>query len=90
MEGYRSGHNGAVLKTVWGQPHKGSSPLPSDDMVGQSCDCPIFSLFQLMIDSQCLNGELTFGDLLNSEMRNVAVKNDSTDTVRHLRPVILK
>ena len=29
MEGYRSGHNGAVLKTVWGQPRKGSNPLPS-------------------------------------------------------------
>ena len=29
MEGYRSGHNGAVLKTVRGQPHKGSNPLPS-------------------------------------------------------------
>ena len=29
QEGYRSGHNGAVLKTVRGQPHKGSNPLPS-------------------------------------------------------------
>ena len=29
MEGYRSGHNGAVLKTVCGQPRKGSNPLPS-------------------------------------------------------------
>ncbi len=28
-EGYRSGHNGAVLKTVRGQPHAGSNPAPS-------------------------------------------------------------
>ena len=28
-EGYRSGHNEAVLKTVWGQPHKGSNPFLS-------------------------------------------------------------
>ena len=31
-EGYRSGHNGAVLKTVWRQRHKGSNPLPSGCM----------------------------------------------------------
>ncbi len=29
MEGYRSGHNEAVLKTVWEQSHKGSNPFPS-------------------------------------------------------------
>ncbi len=29
MEGYRSGHNEAVLKTVWGKPHMGSNPIPS-------------------------------------------------------------
>ena len=29
MERYRSGHNEAVLKTVWGQPHKGSNPFLS-------------------------------------------------------------
>ena len=29
MDGYRSGHNGAVLKTVRGQPHGGSNPSPS-------------------------------------------------------------
>ena len=29
MEGYRSGHNGAVLKTVRGKPHAGSNPAPS-------------------------------------------------------------
>ena len=28
-EGYRSGHNEAVLKTVWVQAHKGSNPFPS-------------------------------------------------------------
>ena len=28
-ERYRSGHNEAVLKTVWGQPHKGSNPFLS-------------------------------------------------------------
>ena len=28
-ESYRSGHNGAVLKTVRGQPHRGSNPLLS-------------------------------------------------------------
>ena len=29
LERYRSGHNEAVLKTVWGQPHKGSNPFLS-------------------------------------------------------------
>ena len=29
MEAYRSGHNEAVLKTVWGQPHGGSNPSAS-------------------------------------------------------------
>ena len=28
-EGYRSGHNGAVLKTVRAQAHAGSNPAPS-------------------------------------------------------------
>ncbi len=28
-ERYRSGHNEAVLKTVWEQPHKGSNPFLS-------------------------------------------------------------
>ena len=28
-ERYRSGHNEAVLKTVWGKPHKGSNPFLS-------------------------------------------------------------
>ncbi len=29
LEGYRSGHNEAVLKTVWAKAHKGSNPFPS-------------------------------------------------------------
>ena len=29
MEGYRSGHNEAVLKTVWVHAHVGSNPTPS-------------------------------------------------------------
>ena len=29
MERYRSGHNEAVLKTVWGQPRVGSNPTLS-------------------------------------------------------------
>ena len=29
MEGYRSGHNGVVLKTIRAQAHRGSNPLPS-------------------------------------------------------------
>ena len=29
LERYRSGHNEAVLKTVWGQLHKGSNPFLS-------------------------------------------------------------
>ena len=28
-EGYRSGHNEAVLKTVWANAHVGSNPTPS-------------------------------------------------------------
>ena len=37
-EGYRSGHNEAVLKTVWEQSHKGSNPFPS-------AKAPIFGVF---------------------------------------------
>ena len=33
MERYRSGHNEAVLKTVWGQPHMGSNPILSASAV---------------------------------------------------------
>ena len=29
MEEYRSGHNEAVLKTVWEKSHKGSNPFSS-------------------------------------------------------------
>ena len=29
MEAYRSGHNEAVLKTVWVQAHRGSNPFAS-------------------------------------------------------------
>ena len=29
VEEYRSGHNEAVLKTVWGKPHGGSNPSSS-------------------------------------------------------------
>ena len=29
LERYRSGHNEAVLKTVWGQLHMGSNPILS-------------------------------------------------------------
>ena len=35
-EGYRSGHNGADSKSVWGQPHVGSNPTPSASVVA-SC-----------------------------------------------------
>ena len=31
-EGYRSGHNEAVLKTVWAPAHKGSNPFPSANL----------------------------------------------------------
>ena len=33
-EGYRSGHNEAVLKTVWEQSHVGSNPTPSANKKG--------------------------------------------------------
>ena len=33
-EGYRSGHNEAVLKTVWEQSHVGSNPTPSATCLG--------------------------------------------------------
>ena len=32
MEGYRSGHNEAVLKTVWAKAHVGSNPTPSANL----------------------------------------------------------
>ena len=34
MEGYRSGHNEAVLKTVWAHAHVGSNPTPSANKKG--------------------------------------------------------
>ena len=37
MERYRSGHNEAVLKTVWGQPHKGSNPFLSAIINTRKC-----------------------------------------------------
>ena len=42
LERYRSGHNEAVLKTVWGQPHKGSNPFLS------AKKAPIFGAFSIV------------------------------------------
>ena len=42
MERYRSGHNEAVLKTVWGQLHMGSNPILS---VAGNHGCPHFYLY---------------------------------------------
>ena len=39
MEGYRSGHNGVVLKTIRAQAHRGSNPLPSATASEQSPLC---------------------------------------------------
>ncbi len=39
LERYRSGHNEAVLKTVWGQLHMGSNPILS---VAGNEHCPLF------------------------------------------------
>ncbi len=36
VERYRSGHNEAVLKTVWGKPHMGSNPILSATLRGNS------------------------------------------------------
>ena len=38
MESYRSGHNGAVLKTVRAQVHRGSNPLLSATIKGFTCE----------------------------------------------------
>ena len=40
-EAYRSGHNEAVLKTVWGQPHGGSNPSASAKTQGDTDWCPL-------------------------------------------------
>lgn len=50
MEGYRSGHNGAVLKTVRAKVHRGSNPLPSAINCKNLTDfggvfCVIYTLF---------------------------------------------
>ena len=42
MEEYRSGHNEAVLKTVWGQPHAGSNPVSSAKARKSRILCGIF------------------------------------------------
>ena len=42
MEEYRSGHNEAVLKTVWGQPHAGSNPVSSAKAEKSRIKCGIF------------------------------------------------
>ncbi len=49
MEGYRSGHNGAVLKTVRAKVHAGSNPAPSakEKQSGQRPGC--FSLAEARI-----------------------------------------
>ena len=39
MEGYRSGHNGAVLKTVRAQAHMGSNPILSAIKKTSFVDC---------------------------------------------------
>ena len=45
-EGYRSGHNGAVLKTVSAKAHAGSSPVPSArKKVAKNCN--LFSMKRL-------------------------------------------
>ena len=42
MRRYRSGHNEAVLKTVWGRPHVGSNPtlraINNDEFLEFICD----------------------------------------------------
>ena len=40
-EGYRSGHNEAVLKTVWAHAHVGSNPTPSAKTKQDTCRCPV-------------------------------------------------
>ena len=37
MDGYPSGHKGAVLKTVRAQAHRGSNPLPSVQAIVADC-----------------------------------------------------
>ena len=36
MEGYRSGHNGVVLKTIRAKAHAGSNPAPSAIIVSKN------------------------------------------------------
>ena len=45
MQEYRSGHNEAVLKTVWGKPHGGSNPSSCAKNMGMTVVIPIFFLF---------------------------------------------
>ena len=44
-EGYRSGHNGAVLKTVWAQAHRRSNRLPSAKISAASLYVGSFLMF---------------------------------------------
>ena len=39
-ERYRSGHNEVVLKTIWGQPHKGSNPFLSANIAVNAAETP--------------------------------------------------
>ena len=63
-ERYRSGHNEAVLKTVWGKPHKGSNPFLSARYLKAYCK----AFYRL----QCAFA--VFGDLLKRCLQSIFIK----------------
>ena len=58
MESYRSGHNGAVLKTVRAKAHRGSNPLPSANVHGNSTGIAVLFIAAL---TPCLTSYLIPG-----------------------------
>ena len=55
-EGYRSGHNGAVLKTVRAKAHAGSNPAPSAKIRAVILmELPFFSFYAMAKAAACLS-----------------------------------
>ena len=69
-EGYRSGHNEAVLKTVWEQSHVGSNPTPSARKRQASTETCRFQLYS------------PYGELYAPSVRDICFASDMPAGVR--------
>ena len=79
MQAYRSGHNEAVLKTVWGKPHGGSNPSACAKNTGMLDGIPVFLL--CTEGAEGFEGGSRFAGAKrfatrNLKMRNLVAKDD--------------